>query len=476
MKRYISIDILKGFGMFLVITFHVLTRSLDMEIIDSTLGDFSFFNLPLYGLIVILGYISQFDLVYICISAFGNIFSIQTQWDRKISDESTNEERTYAFKTIMRTQLIRGGFVVLLGYVSEWFFNGLIVDLVFQRPNWATSSISAFFFAQILTIIGLSNIFFSFIHLTLLREKKKGSIPVVLLSLLIGFLVITPGIIELIKINPIVWNNLEIEWENRTVGMNILMFFLSPIVRRHTPIFPNFSASALGALIAYKFTKDGIKKTFLNWLVLGSSILQLVGLCFAYFELRGFSRIQDYNLGAFLFAYSGTILFILFFVYFFEVRGSNRIIKYSKFWRRLGIFTLTLWCIQWLVILPALLVQVIINWITGTWTKFMDSPLINNGLNIWQFLIALVFIIGFYYGILLLWEKIHYIGTFEWQTAQLISKFHGGAKNRLDMQESLYNVEAFITERVNLYKWWQLFLVFLMFFGFALIYAFFYLM
>ncbi|MBN2155359.1 MAG: hypothetical protein JW776_04905 [Candidatus Lokiarchaeota archaeon] len=475
MKRYISIDILKGFCMFLVIFFHVLTRSLDMNIIEDTLSEFTPIYLPLYCVIVILGYISQFDLVFICISGFGNIFSVQRQWERLITQKSSLNDRKEGFRAIMRTQLIRGGFIAILGYVSEWFFNGMIVDLISQNPNWVTSSISAFFFAQILTVMGLSNIFLSFVYLMLLRNRKEKSIQMVLLGLFIGFLVVTPGIIELIKLNPVLWNSLEIGWEHRTVGMNILLFFLNPFIRRHTPIFPNFSASALGAIMAYKFSQEGVKKKFINWMVLISIVLQLVGLGFAYFEYQGYQRIRDYNLGSFLFAYSGTILFILFFLYFFEVHGSKKVIAYSKFWRRLGIFTLTLWCTQWLIIFPAWLIQIIINWISGTWTDFVNSPLINNGLTMWQFLIALVFIIGFYHGILLLWEKIQYIGTFEWLTVKLISSTYGNAKNRLDMVQSLYNVESFIPERIKYYKSWQLTIGILLFCLFAVIHAMFYL-
>ena len=111
-----------------------------------------------------------------------------------------------------------------------------------------------------------------------------------------------------------------------------------------------------------------------------------------------------------------------------------------------------------------------------SWTKFIDSPLINNGLTVWQFTLAFIFIIGFYYGILVLWEKVHYVGSFEWITVKLISKSHSNAKNRLNMQESLYNVESYVPNKVNMYKWWQLTLIFLMFFGFAFIYAIFYLL
>jgi hypothetical protein len=257
--------------------------------------------------------------------------------------------------------------------------------------------------------------------------------------------------------------------------MNIAMFFLSPLIRRFTPIFPNLSASVLGAIIAYKFSKEKIQKKFLNRLVLISILLQLLGLIFAYFENQGNFHFQDYKLGEFLFAFSGGILYILFFIYFFEVHATERVIKYSKFFRRLGIFTLSIWCLQWLIILPALLIQIIMNWISGTWTPFAESPLINNGLNIWQFSIALLFITAFYYGILVLWEKVDYIGTFEWMTVKLLSRSYKGAKTRLNMTQSLYNVESYVPEKINYYKWWQLTIVFLMFFGFAVINAIFYL-
>ncbi len=476
MKRYVSIDILKGFSMFLVLFFHVLTRTLDFSVIENTLDNFSIVNLPFYFVIVIIGYISEYDIVYICISAFGNIFSVQRQWDRKITPDSTPLEMKTLYRKIMKTQLIRGGFIAFLGYFSEWILNGMILDVVIQKPDWATSSIGALFFAQILTVMAINNVILSFIYLTLLRFDKKKHIPLVLISLFIGFIAVTPGIIELFKLNPIIWTNLQLGWEDRTIGMNILVFFLSPFIRRFTPIFPNFSASALGAIIAYKFTKEGIAKKFINLLLLTSILLMLAGITFAYFESLGFSRIQSYNLGPFLQTFAGAILYIMFFIYFFEVRGTQRTIKYSKLWRRFGIFTLSIWCLQWLIILPACLVQVIINWITGTWTKFIDSPLINNGLNVWQFAIALIFITGFYYGILLLWEKIHYIGTFEWMTVKLISRSHQGAKNRLSMDQSLYNVEPYIPERIDMYKWWQLTIVFLMFIGFAVINAIFYLL
>lgn len=476
MKRYVSIDILKGFSMFLVLFFHVLTRTLDFSIIENTLDDFSMKNLPFYFVIVIIGYISEYDIVYICISAFGNIFSVQRQWNRQITVESTTLEKKELFRTIMKTQLIRGAFIAFLGYFSEWILNGMIVDIVLQKENWATDSIGALFFAQILTIMAINNVILSFIYLMMLRGGKKKHIPLVLLFLFIGFIAVTPGIIELFKLNPIIWNNLQLGWQDRSAGMNILFFFLTPFIRRFTPIFPNFSASAFGAIIAFRFSQEGIQKKFLSWLVLCSIIIMLAGITLAYVETLGYPRLQDYQLGAFLQTFSGAILYILFFIYFFEIRGTQRTIKYSKLWRRFGIFTLSIWCLQWLIILPAWLVQIILNWISGTWTKFSESPLINNGLNIWQFALALVFITGFYYGILLLWEKIHYIGTFEWMTVKLISGSHKGASNRLDMEQSFYYVESYVPERINMYKWWQLTLVFLMFIGFAIVNAIFYLL
>ncbi len=462
--------------MFLVLFFHVLTRTLDFTIIENTLDDISVINFPFYFIIIIIGFISQFDVVFICTSAFGNIISIHRQWTQKITIDSSLDEKKTLFRKILKTQLIRGGFIAFLGYFSEWILNGMIVDIVSQKTNWATSSIGSLFFAQILTVIAINNVILSFVYLTLLRSGKKKHIPLVLLCLFIGFIVSTPGIIELFKLNPVIWNNLQVSWDERSIGMNIAMFFLSPLVRRFTPIFPNFSASVLGALIAYKFTTEGIKKKFLNKLVYFSIFLQIMGIAFAYLESQGFSRIQDYKLGLFLQVCSGAILFILFFIYFFEIRGTQRTIKFSKFWRRFGIFTLSIWCLQWLIIFPAWLVQVILNWISGTWVQFSESPLINNGLNLWQFSLALVFIIGFYYGILLLWEKIHYIGSFEWMTIKLISASHKGAKNRLNMDLSLHAVESYIPERVSMYKWWQLILAFLLFIGFAVINAIFYLL
>jgi hypothetical protein len=475
MKRYVSIDILKGFSMFLVLFFHVLTRSLDFSIIENTLDNFSLVNLPFYFVIIIIGYIAEYDIVYICISAFGNIFSVQRQWDRQITVDSTSVEKKALFRKIMKTQLIRGAFIAFLGYFSEWILNGMIVDIVLQKENWATGSIGSLFFAQILTVMAINNVILSFICLTLLRGGKKKHIPMVLLCLMFGFIAVTPGIIELYKLNPMIWNNLTLNWEGRGAKMNLLMFIVIPYIKRFTPIFPNFSASALGAIIAFKFSQEGIQKKFLNRLVLCSILFMAIGAIFAHLEYIGIPYTQDYKLGAYLLTFAGAILYILFFIYFFEIRGTQRTIKYSKLWRRFGIFTLSIWCLQWLIIFPAWLVQVISNWISGTWTTLSDSPLINNGLNLWQFALALVFITCFYYGILWLWEKIHYIGTFEWMTVKLISRSHRSAKNRLNMEQSLHNVESYVPERINMYKWWQLVLIFFTYIGFAGINAFFYL-
>ena len=449
-----------------VLSFHVLNVAYNYKAVIAN-------NPPIayYLLVAVIGYVGAFDVLFITLSALVNTISINKQWYKRITIESTDEDKRKLANKLLKVQVIRGLFIMLMGYVSEALLNGALLSaLLHEYPTteelWQHSG-NALFFAQILVMIGLGNIIISYIYIQFLRSgKSKGVIIKNFLLLTIILLVLTPIVQGLYDATGLS-RNLRDTWWERSFIENLGNFLLAPVISRFTPIFPNLAFSFIGSWIALIIADGEIKQKDLNKILYLSMILFVAGTIMGILKLG-----DDYEFADAVMAEAGSLLLMVIMLYFIEVRGKTEKFAKKTVWiRRFGIVTLTLWSMQWTVIIPLEGVHWSVNLITGQNVPFLDGPIMNHLLTGWQTWGIVILILIFFHIMLVIWGKFNFKYSFEWMTVKLLSKGRKDAGERLNLSGSLYNVESILTRAQDFYGRGTKISMFLVFFLYALVYA-----
>lgn len=440
MKRYVAFDFLRGCAIMGVIGFHILNQAYPADAaLESAVNNM---NIPFILLAMLLYFLGSFFPLFIALSGLVNIISVDGQWNKMISKDSSPEGIKIAYKTILTSQIIRGLFVVFMGYFSEVVLNGGLLDLILQQTDILDKMVRAFFFTQILVMIGLGVIIVSFVYLTLLKKgKTKQEITKIFWLISLIILVLTPIMITLLNLLPDFWDRPANTWQTRNFFMNLLYIILTPLVIDFNPLFPNLAAMFIGSIIGFTISSGNIDKKFIKSMGNKALLMFFIGTIIRSLGVGLSLPFDEYNVPEFLVTTGGSLILMLLVIYYIDFRGKgDKFAKKTTFFRRFGIMTLTLWCIQWLVVIPVYIVQTIANLITHTSENWLDGPILNEGLNGYQ-LIGLVFIvIMFYHLILWLWQKVQFKGSLEWITVKLLSSKREDAGLRLT--ETLTNTQS----------------------------------
>ena len=111
--------------------------------------------------------------------------------------------------------------------------------------------------------------------------------------------------------------------------------------------------------------------------------------------------------------------------------------KISRFWRRYGAISLTIFSFEIIAVIPRYLVQVITGWHVAS--QAVEGPF---DAKLWQAAITIAFVMIFWEGLIRLWEQINFIGTFEWVNAKLLSigqKIPATSKRQI--KDIIYNIQ-----------------------------------
>ncbi|MBD3351084.1 MAG: DUF1624 domain-containing protein [Candidatus Lokiarchaeota archaeon] len=477
MKRYISLDFLRGCAIMGVIGFHLLNESYNADLAVEAAIDAT--NIPFILLIVILGYMGTFFPLFIALSGLVNIVSMSKRINRKITPETSEDEKSKVYKNTFIGQLIRGLFIIMMGYLSESMLNGGLLSYLLREGTFADGTLQGefvrpLFFTQILVMIGLSVIIISAIYIILL--KKGGSVSEIvkfLGRLAIVVIILTPILILIFKYGmPDFWDRPSTDWAERTFSLNVLYFFLTPLVIDFNPLFPNLAAMLIGTIIGLNIADGDVKKKFSDKIIYSTIIMFVIGFFYKIIDMVIGDSIDlsEFRVGEFLLTTAGSVLLLMIIIYMVDVRGKGK--KFAKrtvTFRRFGIMTLTLWCLQWLVILPLTLLQLIINLVTDSWVYLHNGPFLNLGLSGWELLGTVAYVMLFYHLILWLWQKAEFKGSLEWLTVKLMSTKRRKASGRLS--GSLYEVESIVEEPKEYYGRGTKIGLILIWFAFAFFYV-----
>lgn len=430
-KRYASLDFIRGVAMLGVLLFHVLNVAYDASAVE----DFEA-PIPLLVLGVILIYFGMFNGLFVLISGLVNVITMDGQW-KHLTGEKGLDDATAA-KKIFAGQCVRGGFTWLMGALSEWILNGIVVDAILGEEITWLDFTENFFTINILQAIGLCTIISSALYLWW-RKAHLATRDVVkrLVILAIVVLVARVGVMAWIELGNDGQYSFWDGRETRTTGQNLLYGLLAPWFGRLTPLIPFLAISFAGTALGAELVEGGLTKRFLKRTLLVGAMLCLAALGATVVELLVLDRFDFDNsrlMGSFLSAFGGELIATALLLYLIDYRGKTEAFSQNRvviFFRRIALVTLTLWNLQWIMIVPLFLFDAVTGW-----------GAVEGALNGYQLLFLLGLITLFWWAILRLWERVDYKFSFEWLANKVIGATREKKSDRLKVRQILYDEDA----------------------------------
>ena len=485
MRRFASIDFLRGFAIWLMLLLHVVMRAYDYSWANDavTLGEKSMIFLVLMLVIMFLAGWAGFFLL---ISSIGNSISMQ---------KSLKKGRSVG--SVLSKQLLVGFLLLVVAFLNESItgYQGMLGDAVLGLP-FDKNMLYRSFIAESIHAIAYAIIISAVINALLSikggYQKEKRNILIYLSLAVLIISITTPiynissdygGIGTLQNFGTI--QNLRALPDSGTftVGEFMTKFFLLPFLGRPEPLLPYLATAFIGNAIGILMTRE---KPFWKEMKIGmwvGTILTFGGITWAFVMVANgqedmvrlfqnawsLASINAY-IPMYLFTLGTQLLVTLFVIRFVEFRGIGKeFAEKTKYFRRHGFVALSIYNFQFMDAIPrwilaATRVDPVKPTNTVLWNIISWSPVstASNGLrdnSLWGPWILLVIVVNFliWYLILVAWEKVNYIGGFEWIINVIAGLFIKSKRQkesgidsdrypwwqpaRLDVKKTFYNVE-----------------------------------
>lgn len=486
MKRFVSLDLLRGGAIVGVLFFHMLNVAFNYGGLIA--GDIAW---PLYPLLIFVGYVSQMDIIFVVLSGLVNTISIDKQWKRLAAGNPTADQKRVAANKILKSQLVRGLFIYAMAYISETLLNGLLLRLIVQAPNPLNESVGSLYYTNILQAIAWGIIISGVLYTQLLRQERgREWVSKRLLIAVLAILILTPFMVMLSRTFPGFYDS----WTTRDLGWNILYAIINPIFRRGNPLFPFAVFGIVGTMIGCRISDGNLDKAdATRWFA--GSVAAFVGGALLYVpKVAGLHTILNlkapalpyyfiasvYDVGENLMVMGGSMLLMLLILYLIDFRGHTKwFAKRTAFIRRFGLVSLTVWSLQWTIAVLAMAYNGITNAITGSATPFLESDFVAGcfdfehaeGLTGGEFWFWWLITFAAFHTFMRVWERAGFRGSFEWVTIKLMSIGRKDVSERLNMSASLYNVESLVENPQSYWGKGKIIAICAVFFVMALIYV-----
>ena len=476
MRRFASIDFLRGIAIALMIFLHTILHVLDVEGLLAEINDIPAANIVAFIVLPFLGGLAGFFLM---VSAIGNMISMyrHLQAGRSVRD-------------LVIRQIMGGVLLLIFAMISESILgiHGAIPNLMksLDDPsawNWQVILYRAYHFETIHTIAWC--IILNGIVQGILSRKGGWKNP----SKLINNYLILAGII--LVLTPIMWWLVDLiipgyPWAiDPDTGVHVqypylgksewwefvTLFFFNAFAGREEPIFPYLAVSFIGSIIGIRLSqkkeevpRDFPKRTMqygflmffvgiIGLIVTLILLMDAIGMDATLNVYKGLAFHRDWvpnnpdiNSSAILYgwlfqfmALNGTaICLIMVVVRVVEFRGRGKqFADKTRFIRRFGFVAFTLYNIQWLYFVSHFIVSTLIY---GEPYKLLNWGGVFITMGITFLMLE---------GILLLWERVKYTGSLEWCmgtiAAQIIPTRRSEKKwwqaGQLNVEEAFYNAE-----------------------------------
>jgi hypothetical protein len=429
-KRIVSLDACRGIGIFAMTVFHAIQNVFKTEVYGGIDPGQSTTNpaIAIAGLTIgIFGYWRAFFLM---ISASVQMYSMNHAI-------RMGKNR----KSILTKQLFAGVLIYCLGVIREGIFNAYgFLGYSYVNRAWSPEFLRNAFVFDTLNMIGISTIFTAIIHYFLTRNDgvRKVNKILTVYAILIGFFVLLETPVHDALNNLYGGNFVSAAGEINTIPDGIIYLFFSTFAGMPEPIFPFMATSFIGCIIGILLDQDKLDISFVKrgWKV-GFSMMGL-GL-FICFVTQTPIELDFAIQPMWFFIYNtGTQINMLFLaIWIGEFRRSTNMektLKITRYWRRWGILSLTIYYFQIIDIIP----REILYQLTGLpFNKF-------NQLDPIYALMMVGIMVVIWETIIRLWERKEFKYSMEWILIWIGSKLIGikmKKEDPLDIKGLLYDVE-----------------------------------
>ncbi len=473
MRRYASIDFLRGFAIFLMVYLHTFMRWFDIDGFVANIGDAP---LSLLLLLVISLFLGSWAGFFLMVSAMGNMVSMY-----KGLAKGQN------VKGLVQKQIIGGFLLLIFAYLSEGLigYHGTLGEIAIGNlsalDTWLWRGYHMETIHTIAWCIILNGIVQGILSKNggwekITRNIKIYAILAIIMIVLtplvwIGFDAIVPNGDYSHGLNPLTGH----PWQYGHLTQldfvtNVIRAVLQPWAGQVEPIFPFLAVSFIGSIIALYLMKrekepksidttqlkKGMKIGFVMFI--GGLLLVLVGLLLAsgdiFDNILGLLRraydVTDVEgnfgwlwLPYFIMVTGAQIAAILLIFRMVEFRGkSEQFAKKTLFFRRFGFVAFSIYNYQMLDVLAIIPLMLLFG-----------MPSAGNAFNPVTIWFALILIFVVWQVVLKLWEKVNYAFGLEWCIAKISTviipirrqeadkKLPWWKTSRLDPQTSLYEAE-----------------------------------
>ncbi len=432
MKRIITLDVIRGSAIIFMVLVHTWLNVIDLNILNNL--NLSEMNPILAFLAVIFFFIGRSRTLFLFISTIIH----QYKFVKSLKQGKSPGRLLY-------NGIIKGGIVYLLGIFREGILSpwGPINSLILSGTVSNETFRIAYVF-ETLQIIGLSIIFLSIVSYIFFKKQwKKETLFFVSILTVIAliFLFLAPTIHESVT-NLLGYDITRINSFSQDFQNNIeyfTRFFWMSIAGVESPIFPNFFVTCVGGIFGYFLAKPNLSRKFVRYSALIGTVLIVSGILHLVLIDK---LVIDFWFRIFptwymLITMGLQIYLLTALLALFEFRKKANLKKYARwtrYIRRWAIVSLTVYMIQF----ADLFIRMICTNQTGM--DFTNRNQLGFG---WAFCMMIVSFL-FFDIIIRFWEKLRFIGTFEWILIQLTRLLVG--KNqynsvKINVSESLYEVE-----------------------------------
>ncbi len=443
-QRLVTLDILRGIAIFGMILVHVSYKLFDaswlMDSINSGNLDFGVFT---WILVIILGYLGTWHGFFLFISATVNSLVFARKVRMGVNP-----------KKLLQKNIVGGTFIVVLGYLVEglgyWGYFGT------SFRNWAITgnfveSFSSFrpfvaenFYIQTLQIIGIAIIINGVILFLLLKNDgyKKTKRNTMIIGVMTGIVFFaTPFINDLVAKSLIPnWPDINSLGGHKSFGVWLLTILCGP----KFPMLPFLASAFMGSLIGVFLADPKPRKKILwNFIITGISMILIGGT----FVILGFIKPElstSYHIfkfttienppavGYYMVRLGGQIILLMIILSQVEFKGKGE--KFAngfvwKFFRRWGTFSLTIYSLHILELLPRYILTLISEPTTGI--NLMEHYVIPKEL-FWVIIFIVIYVLMYYELVVQILIQVKMKGSMEWIFVNIQGLFSKVKSNKLD--------------------------------------------
>lgn len=417
MKRFISLDTLRGFLIFYVVFIHAVL----LIIFQANYDYIDILPFWILALIFPLLLIAMWGPMFSMISATINTYLVHYQLEKGKSLRSILSTRMLSYLLIIIAHIINMYFFIHFIPLDDVIYRSLITGYL-ETGNLSLPSIMMFLNSGTLLLIGLSGLVINIILLFIWKNnghKKYKKTIVVFIGLSIIFLIIRPIILPLI--DPFIINLAG--QKNYIIAIILSWTFRGQFGFIPMAVFPFFGV-LIGLIKIINVNKNYILKI---WITTIAGLIIIAGI------FIGIYGIPDLTLPYWPIAMVTINLAIMFTVLIFSIirfdyatdHKIKKRVKRSIFFRRFNMITLTIFVFESIIS---------VIW-SKVFTFFLKDPFPYNILADFIFLFC---VIGTWYVILRIWENYDFKYSIEWMMMRLISKITGHKSHKLDTKSVLY--------------------------------------